>query len=102
MRDLLAAATPRPWEPDGSTAVSWERDIVQETSGAAIAQHVATDNAALIVAAVNEYEALLDLVTAATRIQADPHGTISDKNIDLLNAALARLDALRAEREMLS
>ncbi len=80
-RALLAAAAPRPWkEADGT--VYWATDA----------------DADLIVAAVNEYEALLDVAEAAsgmmwTVIRHPGSGAFAME--EQLRSALTRLDAIR-------
>lgn len=124
-RERLEAATPRPWRLDGGSAsraliyggikpgrsrtlvceidTSWESDV-------AAAEAVA--DAELIVCAVNEYEALLEIAEAAAKI-ADGRESeaaresyraglgVSEwramltRNEDALFEALARLDGVR-------
>lgn len=102
-RDLLAAATPRPWFSTSKTAVNWQADIFAETG--CVAQYASVADAKTIVAAVNEYEALLDLRHDVARLAAfhaavyARRTTKSAQIEDFLGdiaTALARLDAIRA------
>lgn len=107
-RDLLANATPRPWHQDGGT---W-----RTPNGYAQGLTNWVHDSSLIVTAVNDYEALLDLRDAVQEyarvndlIRADAHwkpapdaGTYnpSDAKAHARGAArhalLARLDAARS------
>lgn len=75
-RDLLAAATPRPWSVD-EFGIYTEAGIIGDA-------HTDADTA-LIVVAVNEYEALLDIADAVSESASRP----------VLRDAFARLAALR-------
>lgn len=95
-RELLANATPRPWTHSyGSMTEVW---------GHVFSGGVTYDeaDAHLIVAAVNEYEALLGIATLADnwmRMGASdnpaPIRSLGEIAIDFKNA-LARLDAIRS------
>lgn len=77
-RDLLDAATPRPWLLDPTDEGS-----------------LLPADAALATAAVNEYEALLDVAEAAEAFwQGNTHDSPAS---DPLCFALARLSAVRTE-----
>jgi hypothetical protein len=82
-RDLLAAATPRPW---------YASSVVAKRIPGGNLVEVACEgaNAALIVAAVNEYEALLDIAEFVRREIAGWGGHSEANNL------LARLDAVRS------
>ena len=87
-RELLAKGSPRPWRTGGF--IYW---------GGPEEQADADD--ALLVRAVNEYEALLDIAEAARAFLDNVSGWNPNDGSwryeDALEAALARLDALRTE-----
>jgi hypothetical protein len=102
-RELLAAATPRPWHVENDHALG--PDVMAE-DGTVIAVDIEsgeskrTDlaNAELIVRAVNEYEALLTIADAARYVQTiwDKSPTASRTSEELqLDDALAKLDEVR-------
>lgn len=107
-RDLLASATPRPW-PEAVQAVydddsgPWSIEGVIDTGGydGWFQGGVETGpDAALIVAAVNEYEALLDIAEAVegfrlSLLRGSPRWLDTTAGI-ALDAALARLDSVRS------
>lgn len=97
-RELLDAATARPWTMAGDDIVGDnEQCYVVETFGPNDA------DTKLILAAVNEYEALLDVADAAFNaviLEADPsktdeQNTVIAKRARALRDALAKLDAVR-------
>lgn len=106
-RELLASATPRPWSL--YKGVDTRNSAVPKTVRAAVAgawRFVAQANkpdgadAALIVAAVNEYEALLEIAETARTVR-DRIGPVRDEwdhtdELEALDEALDRLDTLRA------
>lgn len=112
MRDLLEKATARPWvfemvdggrDVDGApyevTAILTPPSGAPDDDGDVIAGahcNPTEADAALIVAAVNSYEALLDVVDAVRKRCDDAHPRWAPE----LRAALARYDALRALDEV--
>lgn len=95
-RDLLAAATPRPWRHVYEHRVVGEDTPVAYTFSSGVNQNAVAD-AALIVRAVNEYAALLDCVDPLRA--ATTAGGPASLGVALSDAraALARLDALRSQ-----
>lgn len=99
-RELLAAATPRPW-PDGGSrdfesllAQAASRDLDGGNSeNSHIDIEIRTADLNLMVRAVNEYEVLLDIADQMEREHAHHHipGTADCHGCGLL----AKLDALR-------
>ena len=63
-RELLDAASPRPWESGEATR------YVFDTNGSIVADFLMTDNNRLIVAAVNDYGTLLETL-AEIRARVD-------------------------------
>lgn len=101
-RDLLAAATPRPWvHRDGEiTAVLADGSAYHDVAEY-VGDQAGEKDAALIVAAVNEYEPLLDIAEyAGHRSNCGSYKSLSDHvygKCDCgLDDALARLDAVRS------
>lgn len=100
VRELLAAATARPWfrrDPTSpwSDITSKENNVCVMSDGGRLVTGARPDtDADLIVRAVNEYEALLDVTAAAGAVLDYEHqpsrGALSD-----LRGALARLDEVR-------
>lgn len=110
-RDLLDAATPRPWYVVGlpwNNGEPWiqaesedphaGRYVCEFDSGsiADMDQENLDADAALIVAAVNEYEALNEVAEAAEPMVEPFHVATLDE-IRTMRAALARLSAVRTE-----
>jgi len=118
VRDLLAAATPRPWAVTGNDnrygsvastvpaaveafCARWPdhgRGDIAAYGGALIGESIQPADHALIVAAVNEYEALLDIAEAAAGHLTYHEGDDPDNRSRTGNKvadALARLDTLR-------
>ncbi len=114
-RALLEDATPRPWQAVPSGEGSFVIDPGVVISGGYDGWFEggidsATD-AALIVAAVNEYEVLLDVATAAERVE-HAHNALSDpehhegrcercrasldSRVEKLRSELVRLEAFRS------
>ena len=107
-RDLLAAATPRPWlsvrpyggvvsvDPDTIARDTDKRgaDHVEAYGGALVCESASAADKALIVQAVNEYEALLAL-EASLRAVA---GYLTGAYAAHANETLARLDEIRSRR----
>jgi hypothetical protein len=92
-RDLLAAATPRPWVLFYDPAEGHGVEAIFDSAVVAACDKVtnAKNDAALIVAAVNEYAPLLE-VEASLRAVADfLQGQFKAHALD----ALANLDAIR-------
>jgi hypothetical protein len=84
-RDLLAGATPRPWR------LSAQSSIDSASRPAWSIADAGDPDRALIVAAVNEYEALLDLEECWRAFLAD-----DQIETTALEGHLARLDAVRS------
>ena len=80
-RDLLANATPLPWAADLAGTIRMD---------ARGSVYIDTADAALIVAAVNEYGPLLDIADAARAFEAEHFASP-------LRDALARLDTIRSD-----
>jgi hypothetical protein len=100
-RELLAKATPRPWQNDKDgdiygQAVSGRTGFVTFGCGPDPDPMSAAD-AALIVQAVNEHEVLLDIADDAEALLSSlgPEGITDEYAAGGLERALARLDALR-------
>ncbi len=106
-RDLLAEATPRPWYVSDDPPRPFQgglplreldsrRSLMSLPAKVAVTPHRRAD-AALIVRAVNEHEALCEVDTAMRELHAGQG--LSQDWWGRAVSALARLDALRADKE---
>lgn len=103
-RDLLAGATPRPWTDVfiGMVSAMPESFGSGTTWNVTVAKDTSFEDKMLIVAAVNEYEALLDIAEAAAGVQdardwpqPQEFGPFVQR-LDRVKDMLARLDAVRS------